>query len=396
MGLKVKLLYTSSTSIEWAFSIDNLSFTYVDTSSVAYIEHSKFIGIKNDEMSITAKSLFESDTPVYDITDSLSWNQGTVSPTSNPTSHPTINPTAQPTLNPTWSDPTIYPTLIPTIYPTFIPTYYPSKNPIGAPTNYPTMSPTSDPTFPEGENEVPTTIETTKTNTENVEKEVEAAYRSLDLEILLIVVLLLLCCVAAITCGCILFIKKDIDSQQKNLILKQMDVVPKRLSSYSEENQEIIQNNVNMQIVEGGSCRFYVRAITDWESSEEDQLNLTNDQIFCIVYTTESGWWYGIDKEGNDGWLPSNYVNKLSTNEVEELKRPSSYADDDGDVCIDLLTPQMDQSYNNIQANRCKFDNLPPTIPPIKLTMITAGDDSSSSSSDDYDNQTLGGLNTSF
>jgi len=240
-------------------------------------------------------------------------------------------------------------------------------------------------------------IVTTKTNSDNVEqgveKDVEKKIETInvlwDLEILFIV-FLLLCCVSAVTCCCILFIKKD--SKQKIKLLQQMEAVPKRLSS---ESQELSQNDAcaNIQIVEGGSCRFYVRAITDWEPSEEDQLNLTNDQIFCIVYTTESGWWYGIDKEGNDGWLPSNYVNKMSTNEVEELKRPSSF-DDDEDVCIDLLTPQMDESYNNIQSNPYKFDNLPPTIPPVKLTMITAGDDSSSSSSDD--DQTLGSLNTSF
>merc|ERR1711920_1046578 len=110
------------------------------------------------------------------------------------------------------------------------------------------MSPTSDPTYPEGENAVPTTVATTKTNTDNVEME-GGDDLLWDIE-LLIVVMLLFCCLLAGTFGCILFIKRD--SKQKNRILKQIEAaaVPQRLSSDSDG--EVIQNHVNIQVVEGG------------------------------------------------------------------------------------------------------------------------------------------------
>ena len=65
---------------------------------------------------------------------------------------------------------------------------------------------------------------------------------------------------------------------------------------------------------------FYVRAITDYYGVAADELDLKEAAIYTVIQTTESGWWYAIDEDGIDGWVPSNYLEKCSEQEQIELR----------------------------------------------------------------------------
>eukprot|EP00485_Elphidium_margaritaceum_P012424 CAMPEP_0202687288 /NCGR_PEP_ID=MMETSP1385-20130828/2985_1 /ASSEMBLY_ACC=CAM_ASM_000861 /TAXON_ID=933848 /ORGANISM="Elphidium margaritaceum" /LENGTH=830 /DNA_ID=CAMNT_0049342055 /DNA_START=33 /DNA_END=2525 /DNA_ORIENTATION=- len=64
---------------------------------------------------------------------------------------------------------------------------------------------------------------------------------------------------------------------------------------------------------------FYVRAITDYYGVAADELDLNEGAIYSVIQTTESGWWYAIDGDGIDGWVPSNYLDKCTDAEQTEL-----------------------------------------------------------------------------
>eukprot|EP01084_Bolivina_argentea_P190130 326825_1 len=74
------------------------------------------IGLKNNDMNITAKSLFISDIPLYTFSDNLSLGQCTNTPTSMSTLAPTLSPTESP------EEGLVQPTHIPTSNPAYIPT----------------------------------------------------------------------------------------------------------------------------------------------------------------------------------------------------------------------------------------------------------------------------------
>eukprot|EP01083_Nonionella_stella_P062209 161809_1 len=65
---------------------------------------------------------------------------------------------------------------------------------------------------------------------------------------------------------------------------------------------------------------FYVRAITDYYGVAADELDLKESAIYTVIQTTSSGWWYAIDEDGIDGWVPSNYLDRVSDEEQIALK----------------------------------------------------------------------------
>ena len=117
---------------------------------------------------------------------------------------------------------------------------------------------------------------------------------------------------------------------------------------------------------------FYARVIADYNASDEDQLDIKQNQIVFIMKELESGWWYAIDDSNNDGWIPSNYVEKLNQ-ELEQQhqarKRGSTY--DYGD---------------NFATNLDKYLNysLPPQIVPMVVANMVTNDNDDSD--DNYSN----------
>lgn len=175
--LRVELTYTTPADIGWNVTIAGHSVTFTHSPGAQVMGNDKFVGIRSEGVEITAKSLFVSEAPRYDVSENqISWGQCTNAPTNVPTNNPTVFPihdpsavptvfptsqptlapstqlTAQPTLHPT-RDPTGDPTVDPTSTPTPTldasaePTHTPTSNPIDFPTHDPTQTPSTEPTI---------------------------------------------------------------------------------------------------------------------------------------------------------------------------------------------------------------------------------------------------------
>ena len=154
---------------------------------------------------------------------------------------------------------------------------------------------------------------------------------------------------------------------------------PLQMTPERNPNQHQVQDQNDHQeldvphIVDDG---FYARCIADYNASDEDQLNIKGNQIVFIMKELESGWWYAIDDDNNDGWIPSNYVEKLNQEleqQLQERKRGSTY--DYGD---------------NYATNLDKYLNysLPPEIVPMVIAnMVTNDNDDSDDNYSDNANQ---------
>ena len=130
-----------------------------NTFSNSGLKEIGYIGIKNIESSIIAKSLFISGDIIFKTdNDITSWFSScptpllTLKPTSNPTVFPSYVPTESPTAIPTKSpsdmpssNPSNMPSSTPSTMPTSNPTIFPSYVPTKTPTEIPTKSPSKIP-----------------------------------------------------------------------------------------------------------------------------------------------------------------------------------------------------------------------------------------------------------
>eukprot|EP01084_Bolivina_argentea_P120324 213257_1 len=81
----------------------------------------------------------------------------------------------------------------------------------------------------------------------------------------------------------------------------------------TDMNNDIDINNNNLG--------FYAVALNKYIAIDNDQLDFKENDIFYILETLESGWWFGYDKYGNNGWFPSNYLRKCDLMQQNELKQ---------------------------------------------------------------------------
>ena len=49
-------------------------------------------------------------------------------------------------------------------------------------------------------------------------------------------------------------------------------------------------------------------AINDYNAAVDDELDLKKGQLYTILQKSESGWWYARNENGEEGWIPSNYL----------------------------------------------------------------------------------------
>jgi flagellar motor protein MotB len=60
---------------------------------------------------------------------------------------------------------------------------------------------------------------------------------------------------------------------------------------------------------------FRCRAINDYYASVTDELDLKEGAYYTIMQTSPSGWWYAVNDDGEDGWVPSNYLERVDDEE---------------------------------------------------------------------------------
>ena len=272
-------------------------------------------------------------------------------PTLIPSTDPTNDPSLEPTVNPSAIPTTIYPTQSPSeTVTTTNPTSDPSKDPSTDPSINPTVfkTPTSA-----GQNDG-AILDDGKSTTLDAEMNTgDGETLSTVTMYLLIIACLafLVCCIVSIFC--IYFIRTRKTTKELQLAKLRMQSVtsdedqsqhaenhhvehdtPSMIYRFSMNSEDMIISDVasaqfdevelarvNMDNI--GQDGFYVKCIANYIASDEDQLNLEKGELVYVLKCADSGWWYGFDGNDNDGWLPSNYVERLD--EEQDIQPGSEY-----------------------------------------------------------------------
>eukprot|EP01084_Bolivina_argentea_P129214 228240_1 len=119
----------------------------------------------------------------------------------------------------------------------------------------------------------------------------------------------------------------------------------------------------------------------DYMAVDEDQLNMKENEIFFIMKILESGWCYAVEENGNDGWIPSNYLKEYNLDLDKKQKQ-------------DITNDKMD----NYAVNKNKYLDmiLPPDVIPAVVVSDNGLNEYSDDSSIDQALQTTTGQNTTI
>ena len=63
--------------------------------------------------------------------------------------------------------------------------------------------------------------------------------------------------------------------------------------------------------------RFHYVAIFDYDARTKDDLTIRKSDLLEIVNKKNNAWWKAINENGQEGWIPSNYVAKRDSLESE-------------------------------------------------------------------------------
>ena len=123
-------------------------------------------------------------------------------------------------------------------------------------------------------------------------------------------------------------------------------VEPKAREILGEETSEDVAggspgvNDVSVDVVDAQTSLetaernvlFTVRALADYEKSDETEMDLYDGELLSVYYKDESGWWEAkSERTGLIGWIPSNFVqvkHEMWTIYEEDL---SGVLDEDGE-----------------------------------------------------------------
>lgn len=92
-------------------------------------------------------------------------------------------------------------------------------------------------------------------------------------------------------------------------------------------------------VSESIDVQILVRALYDFESEDGTNLSFKKDDVIQVLAQLESGWWAGYC-DGRQGWFPSNYVEIVGEDELEEEDDEEYVEGDDLDSADDLWIPQ--------------------------------------------------------
>ena len=171
-------------------------------------------------------------------------------------------------------------------------------------------------------------------------------------------------------------INEENDSSDNEIMYEQNNVTTKGMEIDSNDAMSSDGVELMNMDMDNGNNGFYVRCLADYIASDEDQLNFEEGQMLYIMRVVDSGWWFGIDDMDNDGWIPSNYVER-----IEEI------ADDQRSALVDV----HEDTY---KMNLDKYLNysLPAEIVPVLVTSMAS--DSEDELSEDSDKMTTNGMTT--
>lgn len=81
-----------------------------------------------------------------------------------------------------------------------------------------------------------------------------------------------------------------------------------------------------------------VRAMYDFDSEDATNLTFKKDDVIQVLAQLESGWWAG-HCQGRQGWFPSNYVELLNEDDLEDSEEDEE--GDDLDVSVFFIPSSL-------------------------------------------------------
>ncbi|GAB5364960.1 hypothetical protein AAMO2058_001015300 [Amorphochlora amoebiformis] len=58
-------------------------------------------------------------------------------------------------------------------------------------------------------------------------------------------------------------------------------------------------------------CPFYARVLYDFEGEQDDEITCKKNTLLCITIVSPTKWCLGQDGEGNEGWIPISYIERV-------------------------------------------------------------------------------------
>ena len=66
---------------------------------------------------------------------------------------------------------------------------------------------------------------------------------------------------------------------------------------------------------------FWAIAISDYNASAENELDLKEGHYYSVIDTSDGGWWYALDEDCIDGWSPATYLERVDPQKNAQLQR---------------------------------------------------------------------------
>lgn len=105
------------------------------------------------------------------------------------------------------------------------------------------------------------------------------------------------------------------------------------------------------------------KAIFDYDGQEDDELSLQRGDRFLLIRAYDDGWWH-VDVNGEEGMIPSNYVQLDPEDDAEAERSPHSPGSK-----VELLTGSSSSQHfgrdQSIRSNKSSRTALAPDEGPI-------------------------------
>lgn len=90
-------------------------------------------------------------------------------------------------------------------------------------------------------------------------------------------------------------------------------------SGVSSVSSSTTSANLSKSVTEtnSASSRFHYVAIFDYDARTKDDLTIRKNDLLEITNRKSTAWWKAKNENGQEGWIPSNYVAKRDSLESE-------------------------------------------------------------------------------
>ncbi|KAI4899946.1 hypothetical protein NFI96_025633, partial [Prochilodus magdalenae] len=124
-------------------------------------------------------------------------------------------------------------------------------------------------------------------------------------------------------CCCALETRRDITFPTMHMESTRVDMNSRggaysRHPGYANRSERSMKKLPQPPPVDGDGENMKVVALYDFTASETSDLNLRQGEVYTILHKQDQLWWRAQDKDGNKGFIPSNYVTGTDNIEANE------------------------------------------------------------------------------